>query len=89
VSMPLLNAALSSREVPTGLGIMALATAIHHKIDGEADLVIGAVCTAAAGNHARADDAVNATVVQRVHALADSARPGDLVTHLGRPCNTG
>ena len=89
MSMLLLNAALSSREVEPGWCIMTLATAIHHKIDSEADLVIGAVCTAAAGNHARADDAVNATVVQRVHALADSARPGDLVTHLGRPCNTG
>ena len=87
--MLLLNTALSSREVELGWCIMTLATAIHHKIDSEADLVIGAVCTATAGNHARADDTVNATVVQRVHALADSARPGDLVTHLGRPCNTG
>ena len=69
--------------------MMALATAVHHEIDSESDLIIGAVCAAATRNHARSGDAVDATIVQRIHALADAASPGDLVTHLGCTCDTG
>ena len=68
---------------------MTLAAAVYHEIDSEPDLIIGAVGTATARNHARTGDAINATVVQRIHALADAASPGDLVAHLGRTCDTG
>ena len=68
---------------------MTSATAVHHEINSESDLIIGAVGTATARNHARTGNAINATVIQRIHALADAASPGDLVAHLGRTCDTG
>ena len=68
---------------------MTLAAAVYHEIDSEPDLVIGAVRAATPRNHARAGDTVDAAVVQRIHALTDAASPSDLVTHLGRTCNTG
>ena len=69
--------------------MMTLATAVHHEIDSESDLIIGAVCAAATRNHARSGDAVYTTVIQRIHALADAASPGDLITYLGCTCDTG
>ncbi len=68
---------------------MTSATAVHHEINSESDLVIGAISTAAARNHARTGDTIDATIVQRIHALADTASPSDLVAHLGRTCDTG
>ena len=68
---------------------MTLATAVHHEIDSESDLIIGAVCAAATRNHPRSGDAVYTTVIQRIDALANAASPGDLVTYLGCTCDTG
>ena len=68
---------------------MTSATAVHHEIDSEPDLIIGAICTAATRNHARSGDAVDATVIQRLHALADAVSPSDLVTYLGCTCDPG
>ena len=69
--------------------MMTLATAVHHEIDSESDIIIGAVGTATARNHARTSDAIDATVVQRIHALTNAASPSDLVAHLGRTSDTG